>query len=593
MKLNRNPAEIKVISRIDGFKSDIDMLSSLLTGASLWRPATGLKKQCDAMLNWINELEERFDRKLVVTLIGPCGSGKSTLLNALAGVDDLSETGILRPTTQSLVVLSRDKNNIDSLVRHFGRENFEIKSSHAASSLENVLMIDTPDIDSTQQEEHIPMVKKAIEISDVLICLFDAENPKRRDYVDFMAPYVRMFNGESVFGIINKCDRMDERELKELIVPQFVSYIEAAWERSVNKVLCISGRRHLHHPKWDQKALPKHDFDQFEELRRMIFGTFNTPGYVVNTRLENAGSFRDYVFNESKIEVEKDKENLLIAGNHIKEMESTALSAALSELRRNESAHLLGINVMLYQKLAQQWLGPVGWLIAIWARILIFGFGIGAIFRFGNPIRQIWGIISSLRHFKESQAAVTDTKSGEKVDTALRNYRLSIKQDWPGVAEMLVKARFDHSVRKIEDILPNENILGIDLTDIWRESLNNTIEDASKRLSGFMLQILFNLPVVGILGHAGWITAHEYFRATYLSSGFFLHAFLTIVIILFLVFFIFQGCVRIFASNERITNLAFEMMKQRAEQYQSVSMNPVKDQISNILAIASLSQFSE
>ena len=219
MKLNRNSAEIKVLSQIEGFKSDIYMLSSHLEGAYLWRPATALKKQCDAMLNWINELEERFDRKLVVTLIGPCGSGKSTLLNALAGVDDLSETGTFRPTTQSLVVLSRDRNNADSLVRHFGRENFEIKSSHAASSLENVLMIDTPDIDSTEQEKHIPMVRKAIKISDVLICLFDAENPKRRDYVDFMTPYVRMFNGESIFGIINKCDRTDERELKVQLVP--------------------------------------------------------------------------------------------------------------------------------------------------------------------------------------------------------------------------------------------------------------------------------------------------------------------------------------------------------------------------------------
>ena len=53
-------------------------------------------------------MQMRLDQQLVVTLIGPSGAGKSTLLNALAGVDHLSPTGLQRPTTQNLVVLSNN-----------------------------------------------------------------------------------------------------------------------------------------------------------------------------------------------------------------------------------------------------------------------------------------------------------------------------------------------------------------------------------------------------------------------------------------------------------------------------------------------------
>jgi GTPase SAR1 family protein len=576
---------IKALAKIEGFKNDIEMYRSLLGDVPLWRPGVPLKKQCDEALRLISELEERFGRKLVVTLLGPCGSGKSTLLNALAGVDELSETGIHRPTTQSLVVLSRDRSDADALSRELGRENVKITSSHGASSLEYVLLIDTPDTDSTEQKKHIPLVHKAIEVSDVLVCVFDAENPKRRDYVDFLAPYVRKFSGESIIAVINKCDRLEEHELKERILPEFGNYIKEAWQPPASDILCVSGRRHLHDPRWDQQALPKHDFDQFEAIRKMIFGTFNSPGYIVDRRLENAGSLRDYVIGEIRAEAEKDRETLETARANIKEAQQRALTGALSALERDDSKQLLGVNVLLYQKLSQRWLGPVGWLIAIWARILIFGVGIAAIFRFGNPIRQIWGIVSSLRHFKDSQAAVAETGRSETVDTAFREYRLSIKRDWPDIGENLVKGRFEKSVRRMEDMIPDSEIFSTELSGIWRDTLVTSIDEASKKLSGLLMQFLFNMPVIVIMGHVAWVTAREYFSGNYLSSGFFLHAFLTISLVLFILFFIFQACVRLIAGSDRLIGKAFEKMKSRMEQYQPLSVNPVSRQVEDVLML--------
>jgi hypothetical protein len=91
--------------------------------------------------------------------------------------------------------------------------------------------------------------------------------------------------------------------------------------------------------------------------------------------------------------------------------------------------------------------------------------------------------------------------------------------------------------------------------------------------------------VIGILGHVGWITARDYFIGHYLSADFFLHAFLTIGITMFLSFFIFQGFARLVAGSDRINRKAFEKIKSQVEQFQPISMNPVGKQIDAVLGL--------
>jgi len=359
-----------------------------------------------------------------------------------------------------------------------------------------------------------------------------------------------------------------------LWLSEFLEFIKNAWERPVQTVLCISARRHLRNPGWDPTADPLHDFDQFEALRQMIFGTFN-------------------IFEETRGEVEKDLEKLEAAKENILEAEIKAVKDALAAFKNNNSRQQFGVNVLLYQRLANRWLGPVGWLIAIWARILIFGTGIAAMFRFGNPFRQLAGMVSSFRHFKESRASVAETGKSHRVDAAMRDYRLSISKEWPDIAESLINARFNQSVRRIKDVLPDSDILDRDFNILWKDSLDSEIERSSEIMSGFLLQIIFNLPAIGILGHVGWITARNYFIGDYLSSDFFVHAFLTIGITLFLSFFLFQGCVRFAAGSEKITRNAFEKVKHQIEQFQPISMNPVSEQIDTVLNLTFLNRPDE
>jgi len=581
----RQAAALKALGEVESFKNDLNMMRLTMVGVPLWLPATPLVKQCDEAIRMIDDLTDRFEQKLVVTIVGPCGAGKSTLLNALAGVDDLSPAGHQRPTTGHLIVFGSNQQDARQLVAHLGRDSVEVKSSPSAMLLEHVLIIDTPDTDSKAYQKHAPLVREAIARSDMLICVFDSENPKRKDHVDFLSPYVSKFSGESLVSVINKCDRQDETELKNRILPDFLAYIQAAWKTSVDRILCVSARQHLNNPRWDPTAGPKHNYDEFEDLQSLIFDSINRAGYVVDRRLENARSLRDFIFDEVEQKVTGYRTSLITARQKIHNAEKRSFLDAVSAMKNDDSRQLFGIGLLIYQKLSQRWVGPMGWMIAIWARLLIFGTGIAAMLRFGRPITQILGMVSAWRHFKESKSASAEVGNDESVDAGLRTYRLATLSQWPDIAESLIGGGFNSAVRRVEESLPVGEALSEKLAGIWRTTLEAEIERVSRRLSGTLLQILFNLPVFGMLGYSGWITVKGFLLGEYFAGAFFLHAFWSIGIILLLSFFLFQACVRLAAGPERLTTKVFEKMKRQSDQLDVTTPNPVLVQLDTLIEL--------
>jgi len=578
-------AALKAFGRIEGYKNDLNMLGTTLGSLSFWQPAASLKKQCEVAIEMIDDIAERFERKLVMTIVGPCGAGKSTLLNALAGIDDLSPAGHQRPTTGHVIVFSNDSHDAGQLIKSLGSESVELKSSPAAALLEHVSIIDTPDTDSKAYDKHSPLVREAISRSDMLICVFDSENPKRKDHIDFMAPFVRQFNGASLICVINKCDRQDESELKNRILPDFSAYLQNGWQTRVDRLLCISARRHLQDPQWHESAVPKHDFDQFKELQQLIFDTINRAGYIVDRRLENVRSLREYVFDEVGHEIAGHREPLAAAAEKFREAEKASYLDAIAAMKKDESRQVLGVSLMIYQKLAQRWVGPIGWMIAIWTRLLLFGAGLTALFRFGRPVSQIMGLISAWRHHKDSRSAMLDASNDEKLAAGWRSYRLSALSSWPDIAETLILGGFDSSVRRGDEALSAVDSFSEKFSEIWSSSLESEMERSSQMLSVTPLQILFNLPVLAVLGYTGWITVERFLAASYLTIDFFVHALWAIVIVLLLSFFLFQLCVRLAASPERVTTRAFEKMKRQAGQFDETAANPVLAQLETVLSL--------
>jgi hypothetical protein len=346
----------------------------------------------------------------------------------------------------------------------------------------------------------------------------------------------------------------------------------------------------LKDPDWDETVGPKHDFDEFEDLKQLVVHTINRAGFIVDRRLENAKRLRDFIFEEAVREVLKNKTVLVDAAGRITEAEKKALGNAVVGMQENATRQFMGLNVVVYQKLAQRWLGPMGWMIAVWARLLIFSSGIMAVFRFGRPLRQVIGTFSALRHSKDAKSAVEDPEKDQRMAAAFRNYRLVVLEHWPEIAKSLVQGGFDSSIRNVEDALSGTDGFQDRLASIWLEALDTEIERLTGKLSSLLLQIIFNIPAIGILGYCGWLTLQTFFSGSYLSGDFFMHAFWAIGIILFLSFFILQLCIRAAAGARRITGKAFEKLKSQLELLNEFNDNPLKSQLEAVLGLAALAE---
>jgi hypothetical protein len=251
--------------------------------------------------------------------------------------------------------------------------------------------------------------------------------------------------------------------------------------------------------------------------------------------------------------------------------EAEAMRQAVTAFRGDGNLLMPGINVRLYQQLAQRWLGPVGWLVAVWTRILVFGTGIASILRFGNPLRQIVGAVSAVRHYADSKKAVDAADRGSGAGMALQRYDSAIARAWPDIAEALVKARFAPVVREARHAPGYGEEIGQRLSQIWNDALADELAKTGRRLSGGLLQLVFNLPVLGVLGYAGWLTAVNFFAGSILSSNFFLHAFWTIVLVLFLSFFLLQGVIRLASGKERLVEGVFALVREAVDDQHSLS----------------------
>jgi energy-coupling factor transporter ATP-binding protein EcfA2 len=573
--IERQTAVLQAVGRLEGLTAELDLLKSRLATLPLWRPAAGLIRQCDEALRMIRGISVRLERSLVVTIIGPSGSGKSTLVNALAGGDELSPTGRRRPTTGKLILLGTGGEDAVELMRDLGEDAVEVKPVSAQNFPAGLCLIDTPDTDSMEFRRHIPALERAIGHSDVLVCVFDAENPKRRDHADFLAPFVQRFDGESLVAVLNKCDRLDAPELRGSILPDFLKYLQSAWGGAVDQALCLCARRHVQDPAWDPAAEPRHDFDQFAELQRLLLGGVRHGGLVIDRRVENARQLHAFVAGEAGREINADRQTLEAAQRALAAVEAEAMSAAVSALRSSDSRLASGMGLTIYQKLSQRWVGPVGWMLALWTRLVMLGSGVASFLRLGR--RFGWGS-------QRGPEGAGKLMAPDQLEAAQRSYRIALLRRWPEAADLLVRGRFDPAVRSIDATASEQ--AAEQLASLWADSVDREIERVSGRLGGLGLQMLLNAPVVGILVYVGWVTLKTFFRAVYLGGDYFLHAFWVIAIALLLSFFALQILIRTAASTGRITARAFQRLPQDLEKIDGPATGPVRSQLEALLQMA-------
>ena len=161
---------------------------------------------------------------------------------------------------------------------------------------------------------------------------------------------------------------------------------------------------------------------------------------------------------------------------------------------------------------------------------------------------------------------------------------MAVLKKWPEIADMLVTGGFEESVRQAETGMSDRHELNETLSAMWQETLSSTIEKTARRFSGMWLQLLLNIPTIGLLAHIGWLTVTHYFAEDYLATDFFIHAFLSVGIVMFLSFFLFQAILRMVSGPERLIARAFEQINLQIDPLQRMSIGPVFKQLDKLLA---------
>jgi GTPase SAR1 family protein len=324
--------QLRVRGRLSTAREGIKQIQATADIAPRWIPGHGLKSECRAAIDLLEKMEERLVHKLVITLVGPTGAGKSTLLNALAGDDRLSRIGINRPTTKEVIVFCHSDLDAEILLKDLEPDKITIEPRQAAPGLEEIILVDTPDMDSMESEKFHPILEKTIALTDVLICLLNAENPKRRDTIVFLKRFVDLFPGLSLYVVLNRCDRLPEAELKTVILPDLQAHLETSWRRKVDRIFCISARSHLQNPEWPEGEKPMHDFDQYPQLHDLIFETLNQGEHALDVRLERANHLVEWVHGSVRRTLSSVQEGLIEARKDILKLEQKATLEAAAAM---------------------------------------------------------------------------------------------------------------------------------------------------------------------------------------------------------------------------------------------------------------------
>ncbi len=558
---------LTVEGELAGLRSRVENITNTLATITYWEDAANLQAQCQHVLRQIDTIHEQLEYKLVVTIVGGGGIGKSTLFNALAMSDDLSKTGKKRPTTRKMIVHVQNKSDAKALLSHIDHDDVRMVSSvNGGEALANIILVDTPDTDSSENEPHHQLLKNIIRRSDVILCCFKAENPKRWDNLNFLKPFIEQYPHEHLYIILTFADRQDETELKEHIVPDFKKHLAKAWGRNFSQLFSISARRYLPNPNWETDAKPLHQFDQFEELRNEITGSTTKPSAVVSSRLARAHFLKDTLFTNMAHSF-KHLAPLQEVRKEIGKLEHQAKQEALTSLINEDRELRPKINAMFYSRLAANWWGPIGWLVAIWFRLIALAASWQSFRSTGNPAALLSKRIYSLAKTQPTSKNATDNAYDQNFyANAILRYRDIFLQKWPPIADRLVQLGFSNHVRDLTVVMSDQQVLEDNLSSHWLNSMVREVERRTAILSSLPLQLLFNaapilLAIIFCLETVNQFLAHHYLPAEY-----FLHGLVALGLTLLISFFLFQFIVRAFSSSRLLkkvcNNFTYEIEKE-------------------------------
>ena len=499
--------------RLEREKRALVSIKDRLDSLRFWTPATQLSKVVEETLSVVDGLEERLETKAIVAVVGGTGAGKSTLVNALCGKDGTVEDGNSRPTTRRITALARTVGDANVLLESLKAGEIAVRQDFGFR-FHDVVLVDTPDTDSSECADYSDLLDCVLQRADALVCVFPAQDPKRRDNLVRLAEKVSKYRAEHVFLVLNQCDRINEGELDEIRM-DFEQNIRKSWTKT-GKVFLVSARSSLESPNWPAGERPLHGVNEFGALCSAIKELDGSR--FADMRIERA--------RELRTETEKYiRERIGECGDWdavcdgLKKFEER-LVGKLAEQEADRLVSRAGdFSALLYRRTAERWHGPIG----LYLQAGLFLGSVVSSLRYLNPFNWPKRVAAKFQGVLKKDSASEELLCDDSLAFDWDAVKGAVLEGWPEIGTTLV-----NEFKMSPDLIDAEKAVAMDDLEMalqrhWPRSLNAGIGKMAQSKSHPFVQFIAHLPLVAMLSWSFYELIDNYCRGNYLPPAYFQH----------------------------------------------------------------------